>query len=110
MGWNVVLVGKQFFTPAVSYGGGNPVLILTNSLPNATVGVAYSATLQAQGGTPPIVWSVIAGSLPPGLSLDGPSGNITGTPTVAGTSTFTVLALDGPRTGSATATATMVHS
>lgn len=109
MGYTVSLVGKQFYSAAVSYGGGNPVLILTNSLPGAQVGVAYSATLTAQGGTPPIIWSVITGSLPPGLVLDGPSGNITGTPTTSGTFNFTVLALDGPGTGSATLTATMVH-
>ena len=110
MGYAIQLVGKQFYSAAVSYGGGNPVLILTNSLPDAQVGVPYSATLLAQGGTPPIVWSVIAGSLPPGLSLNGVTGVISGTPTTIGLSTFTVLALDGPGTGSATVTATMAHS
>ena len=94
---------------AVSMGGGNPVLILTQSLPNAQVGVPYSATLLAQGGTPPIVWSVVAGSLPAGLSLNGSTGVISGTPLSSGTSNFTVLALDGPKMNSATAQAHMSH-
>jgi hypothetical protein len=88
---------------AVMEGGGNPVLILTTSLPDATVGTPYMAQLTAQGGTPPIVWSVITGSLPAGLVLNSISGSISGTPTgPAGLSTFTILALDGPGTGSAT--------
>lgn len=87
---------------AVGMGGGNPVLILTTSLPDAQVGVAYSATLMAQGGTPPIVWSVISGAMPNGLSLNGSTGVISGTPTgPLGLSTFTVLALDGPKMNSA---------
>ena len=93
---------------AVSYGGGNPVLILTNSLPNATIGVAYSATLTAQGGTPPIVWSVISGSLPAGLSLNATTGVISGIPTgPIGQDNFTILALDGPGTGSDTISGAM---
>ncbi len=88
---------------AVSMGGGNPVLILTTALPQATVGQAYSTQLQAQGGTPPIVWSVIGGSLPNGLALNGSTGFITGTPTTSGTSNFEVQALDGPKMNSASA-------
>lgn len=93
---------------AVMEGGGNPVLILTQSLPDATVGVPYSAQLTAQGGTPPIVWSVIAGSLPAGLGLNSITGLISGTPSgPTGLSTFTILALDGPKTGSATIAGSM---
>jgi hypothetical protein len=92
---------------AVSMGGGNPVLILTSSLPSATVGAAYSATLLAQGGTPPIVWSVISGSLPNGLSLNGSTGVISGTPTTSGTSNFEVQALDGPKQNSASVKVSM---
>ena len=74
-------------------GGTNPVIITTSSLPAATVGVAYSATLTATGGIPPYTWSVIAGALPTGLSLSG-TGNITGTPSATGTFNFTVQAVD----------------
>ena len=57
--------------------------ISTASLPNGQVGVAYSATLAATGGTTPFTWSVISGSLPAGLSLNASTGAITGTPTTA---------------------------
>jgi hypothetical protein len=30
----------------------------TTSLPNGTVGLAYSATLKANGGTPPYTWTI----------------------------------------------------
>jgi hypothetical protein len=67
--------------------------ITTSSLPNGTVNSAYSATLQSAGGTGTITWSLAQGSLPPGLNLSG-TGAITGSPTTAGTSSFTVAATD----------------
>ena len=69
-----------------------PVQITTTSLPTDQTGTAYSAPLAATGGTSPYTWSILSGSLPTGLSLS--SGTITGTPTVAGTSNFTVQAQD----------------
>ena len=63
--------------------------ITTTTLPNGIVGTAYNQTLAADGTTP-ITWSVTSGSLPAGLSLNG--NTITGTPTAASTSTFTVKA------------------
>jgi hypothetical protein len=64
--------------------------ISTASLPGGTVTVSYSQTLTATGGTTPYNWSVSAGSLPAGLTLNASSGAISGTPTAAGTSNFTV--------------------
>ncbi len=67
--------------------------VTTASLPNGQIGAPYTAPLQATGGVPPYVWTMGYGSLPAGLSLNG-SGSITGTPTVAGTSTFYVAVRD----------------
>ena len=51
-----------------------PLMITTTSLPAATGGTAYSATLAAIGGITPYTWSVTAGSLPPGLTLNASPG------------------------------------
>ena len=71
----------------------SPVGIITTSLPNGVVKVAYNVTLCASGGTPPYSWSLASGSLPAGLLLST-SGAISGAPTTAGTSSFTVMVKD----------------
>lgn len=63
--------------------------ITTTTLPGGKAGDAYSQTLAATG-TAPITWSIESGSLPAGLTLSGDT--ISGTPTAAGTFTFTVKA------------------
>ena len=75
----------------------NPRFALsTTSLPGATVGVAYSAGVAANGGIPPYAWSLISGSLPQTLSLDPNSGVISGTPSAntQGTYPLTVQVID----------------
>ncbi len=72
--------------------------ITTSALPDAAVGQAYSQTLAATGGTPPYTWSVASGSLPPGLSLSSAGGVVSGTPSSAGTYTFTAQVTDGTQT------------
>ncbi len=72
----------------------SPLAVATRILPGATVGAAYSAALSANGGSTPYTWSVIAGSLPAGLTLDPATGTIQGTPTAAGSASFTVQVAD----------------
>jgi Putative Ig domain len=67
-----------------------PLALSTTSLPDGQIGVGYARTLAASGGTAPYRWSVAAGSLPAGLSLDPATGTLGGTPTATGTATFTV--------------------
>ena len=67
-----------------------PPTISTTTLPNGVVGTAYSATLQTVGNRAG-AWTVSTGALPAGLSLNGATGVISGTPTTAGTVNFTVL-------------------
>ena len=65
--------------------------ITTSSLPDGKVGEAYSQTLTADGTTP-ITWNIIGGTLPESLTLNETTGKISGTPTAAGTASFTVKA------------------
>lgn len=74
--------------------GPQPLNITTTSLPNGSVGAAYSQTLQAVGGTTPYTWSILSGSLPSGLSLASSTGVISGTPTTQQTSNFTARVTD----------------
>ena len=73
--------------------------ITTTSLPSATLGVAYGpAFVNAAGAPAPFTWSVVSGSLPAGLSFitssTSTSAEITGTPTVLETSSFSVQVTD----------------
>jgi len=72
--------------------------ITTASLPSATLGVGYDSFVNAAGAPAPFTWSVTSGSLPAGLtfaaSSTSTSAEITGTPTVLGTSNFTVQVTD----------------
>jgi hypothetical protein len=80
----------------------NATLSLTFATPPAgQVAVAYSDTLTATGGATPYTWSISAGTLPAGLTLTASTGVLAGTPTTAGTFSFTVKVAD---TSSQTAT------
>ena len=71
-----------------------PTMSLPATLADGVVGRPYSQTLSATGGTAPYTFSITAGSLPTGLTLNGATGVVSGTPSTAGTSTFTIAALD----------------
>lgn len=59
-----------------------------------SAGNAFELALTANGGTPAYDWTLAAGALPPGLTLDRFSGLISGTPTQSGTFSFTVRVRD----------------
>jgi hypothetical protein len=71
-----------------------PYSISTTSLPQGTIGIAYSTTLQASGGVAPNNWTIDSGSLPGWATLDASTGVISGTPNATGTTSFTVRATD----------------
>ncbi len=70
------------------------ITLFPDSLPNGTVSAVYSQTITASGGVAPYSYSVSTGTLPAGLTLDANTGEISGTPTAAGTSNFTITATD----------------
>jgi hypothetical protein len=68
-------------------------------LPGGVVGVPYTQAFAATGGTPPYQWSVSAGTVPTGLTLNATTDTTTtvslaGTPTAAGTFSFTIQVKD----------------
>lgn len=91
-------------TPStVTFGGGSiavnpqPLNITTPSLRDGQTTVAYSAQLQGTGGkNNSYAWSVTAGALPAGITINtgGVPGLLSGTPTTAGTYNFTVTLSD----------------
>jgi hypothetical protein len=72
-----------------------PLDVTTRSAPIATATAPYSLTLQASGGGSQS-WSVVAGQLPPGLTLSA-GGAIAGVPTTPGTYTFAARVGDATR-------------
>jgi hypothetical protein len=70
----------------------------TITLPDGTVGRAYSTTLPYSGGTLPLTWSIYSGSIPTGTVLNQTTGVISGTPTQQGTYTFQMYLTDSSPT------------
>jgi hypothetical protein len=62
----------------------SPLVTTASPMPAGTIGSAYSQTLTSSGGTTPLAWSLLSGSLPPGLTLGAG----------AATYSFTVKVLD----------------
>ena len=73
--------------PEIAFSAPSPV-------PGATAGTAYVLSMAGAGGVGTIAYSISNGTLPSGVSLDPATGQISGTPTTAGTYTFTVRATD----------------
>jgi hypothetical protein len=75
-------------------GGTAPNWTTGTSLPTFTRNVSYTTTLVASDDGTDVDYVITSGSLPSGLSLDGETGVISGTPTTATNVTFTVRAMD----------------
>jgi hypothetical protein len=72
----------------------SPLLITTTKLDVARQGLAYSFTPTATGGYGAKSWSLYAGILPAGLTLDPATGSISGTPTEVANRVITLLLTD----------------
>ena len=75
-----------------------PLVITQVNLPAGTVGVPYSGGFTVSGGVPPYTWSIAQFALPPGLTINSSTGQITGMPTTAGTFSFRARVTDSDET------------
>lgn len=82
---------RKAFSIAVSPA---PLSIGPSTSFDALKGTPLSYAPTASGGTPPYTWSIPAGVLPPGLSLNSTTGALTGSPTVLGTFGFVLSVRD----------------
>lgn len=71
----------------------NPMSLSTPRT-TARVGQFYSSSISVLGGTPDYAFSIVTGSLPPGLSLNPTNGYVSGTPTAEGTYGFRARVAD----------------
>src|SRR5260370_6363256 len=78
---------------ALTVNAASTLQITTAQLAGGTVAGSYSATLSASGGSIPYTWSLASGTLPNGLTLNA-GGSISGTPSLAGSFSFTVQVKD----------------
>jgi hypothetical protein len=83
--------------------------ITTPGLPSGQIPASYHVTVGATGGIEPYRWSVVSGSLPPGLALGTSTGTVIGTPTGSGQYSFSVQVKDSA-TSPQTATNTFTLS
>lgn len=80
----ILLWGCALASPPSTTAQPSVLTIQTSALPAAIEGQTYSQQLQVSGGIPPYTWSVVSGSLPPGISLS-PAGLLTGVPSKVNT-------------------------
>lgn len=74
--------------------GRTPPSISSTYIDDGVMNTAYTFNMRASGDAP-IEWELHSGALPTGLSLNSATGEISGTPTVLGSFTFTLKAMNG---------------
>ena len=75
-----------------------PPLSVTCASSSAQMGQFYSSAVTGAGGVGPYTYSILSGFLPNGLTLNTSTGAITGTPSAAGTASYTALVVDSLHT------------
>jgi hypothetical protein len=75
-------------------GTASACTITSSSLPGGTISIAYTQTIGTANCAAPVVWSITAGSICPGLSLAASTGIVSGTPSSATTCSFTAHVVD----------------
>lgn len=87
----VVFIGPLRASAAVR--GAATLVVTSTSLPVATTGIEYTATLSVSGGTAPYIWSLLTGPVPTGLVLNS-SGMLVGIPGPVGTFSLALRVTD----------------
>lgn len=87
-------VSEKAYKVVVQAKKSSGLTITTTSVPNGTVGAAYSAVITASGSCTPYKWAIASGALPAGVTAKASSTttslSLTGTPTAAATDSFTL--------------------
>jgi hypothetical protein len=79
----------------ITYAGLAELVVSCGLPPVATLGIPYSFAFPASGGAAPYTFSILSGSLPPGLALNTSTGVVSGTPTIPGAGyTYTIQVAD----------------
>jgi uncharacterized protein (TIGR03437 family) len=84
------------FNLSVTGTGTSPLSVPGSALGSGTVQISYSDSVTAVGGTPPYSWAITGGAVPPGVNLAA-TGAVTGTPTLAGSFSFTAQVSDSAK-------------
>jgi hypothetical protein len=86
--------GSRQYTITIASPGCPAITLSPSTLPPGTAQTPYSQSVTASGGTAPYTYTIAAGALPPGLTLNPATGLISGVPLVAGIFNVTIRATD----------------